>query len=567
VTARGFGFVPVTIDVRDQLLLPADGGAISPTSQCTIAGTRRRGVLAQRAAAVSRALIGELIASGDVAAGTAFPLTTEGLEGYPAPVTAVTSDTALHGVGPDPEYRTWVLDERGSLPKNARLQRLSGLVIHKGHEWIPVQVETVTTQRLTRRRAGGDQSGLGPVTFTALAAQQRFRAWFRVAGEQAARAELARLLAQLLDGHVIPLGSGEQNAYGGDPLFRVGSLVDGPPGLPVAALLRDATEVDIVLRTAALVTDISTGHYRPDALPGHIEQLLRWSGVSGRVIDASVRRTTVSGATVGYGRMRPQQWAAAEGSVVRVCLDEAGVDWTRVTAHRVGHRTVDGFGVLGVHIPDSPGRALLKPPMRPSIIAPAGTVVLPYGAPEPIPDPAAMPAEAAGQRDLLQRRLFEHGSALWRPGAVSVAVASMTGWEDVPASAWGRLRDAAADIATWRELMRALQAAPDSPLKQHLSRTTIRARDPQGKQLAPIPFVDWLAAAAAEGNSAALWAPLATQLRAWAEELKLVCLEQQPPSAGAPPKSVLNWIQAHQIEEGRAIARAVLHTVEQAAAS
>ena len=135
-----------------------------------------------------------------------------------------------------------------------------------------------------RRRAGGDQSGLGPMTFTTVAAQQRFRAWFRIAGDPAARAELAGLLARLLDGQVIALGSGEQNAYVGDPLFQVGSLVDGPPGLPAAALLGQAAEVDIVLRTPALVTDLGTGHYRPDALADHVEQLVLGSGMSGRVI-------------------------------------------------------------------------------------------------------------------------------------------------------------------------------------------------------------------------------------------------------------------------------------------
>jgi hypothetical protein len=563
---RGFGFVAVTIDVRDQLLLPVDGAAISPTSQQVIAGTRLRGVLAQRAAGVDRALIGALIASGDVAAGTAFPVTAEGLEGYPAPVTAVSSDTALDAEGPDPQGRMWVLDERGELPKHARLQRLSGLVVRKVHEWIPVHVDTVTAQRLTRRRAGGDQSGLGPMTFTTVAAQQRFRAWFRIAGNPDGRAELAALLAQLLDGQVVALGSGEQNAYGGDPLFQVGSLVDGPPGLPAAALLGQAAEVDIVLRTPALVTDPGTGHYRPDTLADHVEQLLLGAGMSGRVISASVRQTAVSGATVGYGRMRPQQWAAAAGSVVRVRLDAPVADWSRVATCRVGHRTVDGFGVLGVEVPDAPGRALLRPPQRPSIIAPAGSVVLAAGPPEPLAAPEGVTGVASAQRDLLQHRLFEQASDVWRPSAVTAVVAGLTGWEDVPASAWGRLRDAAAAIDTWRELMRALQETTDCPLKKQLSDTTIRPLEPPARQFTPKPLLDWLAAAA-DANTETLWAPLGEQLRGWAEELKLVCLEQQPPTAGRPPDSVLHWIQAHQIDEGRAIARAVLHTVQQAAAS
>ena len=565
MTGRGFGFVPVTIDVRDQLLLPVDGAAISPTSQQVIAGTRLRGVLAQRAAGVDRALIGMLIASGDVAVGTAFPVTAEGLEGYPAPVTAVVSDTDLDAEGPDPQGQVWVLDERGELPKHARLQRLSGLVIHKVHEWIPMHVDTVTTQRLTRRRAGGDQSGLGPMTFTTVAAQQRFRAWFRVAGDLAARAELAGLLAGLLDGQVIALGSGEQNAYGGDPLFHVGSLVDGQPGLPAAALLGQAREVDIVLRTPALVADPGTGHYRPDALGGHVERLVRGAGISGRVISASVRRTAVGGATVGYGRMRPQFWAAAAGSVVRVCLDAPVADWSRAAARRVGHRTVDGFGVLGVEVPDAPGRAVLQPPQRPSIAATAGSVVLASGAPEPLAAPGAISGLAAGQRDLLQRRLFEQATDLWRPGAVTAALTALKGWEDVPPSAWGRLRDAAADIDTWRVLMRAL-VATDSPLRKHLSDTTISSHDPQTRRLTPRPLLIWLAAAA-DADAETLWAPLGPQRRSWAERLRLVCLEQQPPAGGRPPEAVLHWIQTHQIDEGRAIARAVLHTAQQAAAS
>ena len=114
--------------------------------------------------------------------------------------------------------------------------------------------------------------------------------------------------------------------------------------------------------------------------------------------------------------------------------------------------------------------------------------------------------------------------------------------------------------------MRALQEPSDSPLKKHLSDTTIRPLERPARQFTPKLLLDWLAAAA-DANTETLWAPLGEQLIGWAEELKLVCLEQQPPAAGRPPDSVLQWIQANRIDEGRAIARAVLHTVQQAAAS
>lgn len=569
-----FGFVPVTIDVRDELLLPVDGAAIAPTTQLVISGTRLRGVLAQVVMATDKTLIDPLIASGDVAVGAAFPLVDSlGLVGYPAPVTAVVSDRRPDAAEGDRDGQEFVLDERGPLPRMAKLQRLSGLVAHRRQEWTPVVVETVTTQRLVRRRAGGSQEGLGPITFTTIAAQQRFRALFRLRGTPERRKDLASKVADLLDGQVVTMGSAEQSGYGGDPLFTVGAMVDGPADLPAESLLQSATELDIVLRTPALVTDPSTGFYAPDAIDMHIQQLIEDAGISGKVTGSSVRRVAVAGATVGYGRRRPQQWAAAAGSVVRVRLEAPSTAWADVVSRRLGHRTVDGFGTFGVDLPDPAGRATLQPSQRPSVHAPQGTVVLAGGPPQAVTDTAMLTGLAAAQYGLLQNRLYQDATELWRTKAAGAVWPALQGVSTVPASAWGRLRQAASTPAALAELLSKLKTTDKhsdtvrrtdetgwSPLAEHF----------KSARMGSVALTDWFYAAAS-GDAATLWSPPAMQQqqRAWIEDLKAVCLEQQPPmpKTSRPPQSVLTWAQQHLLSEGLLIARAVIHTAQQAATS
>lgn len=565
-----FGFVPVTIDVRDELLLPADGAAIAPTTQQVISGTRLRGVLAQVVMATDKALIDPLIASGDVAVGAAFPLVESlGLVGYPAPVTAVVSDRRPEDAECDRAGQKFVLDERGPLPRMAKLQRLSGLVAHRRQEWTPVVVETVTTQRLVRRRAGGSQEGLGPITFTTIAAQQRFRAIFRLRGTAERRKELASSIADLLDGQVVTMGSAEQAGYGGDPLFTVGTMVDGPADLPAESLLQSATELDIVLRTPALVTDPSTGFYAPDAIDVHVQNLMDDAGMSGKVTGSSVRRVAVAGATVGYGRRRPQQWAAAAGSVVRVQMQAPSTAWSDLVSRRLGHRTVDGFGAFGVDLPDPAGRATLQPGQRPSVHALPGAVVLASGPPHALTDAAALTGLAATQYDLLQNRLYQDATELWRARAPGAVYPALQGVSVVPASVWGRLRQSASTPATLAELLSKMKATD-------IRRDSARSADETGRsplaehfkstRMGSVALTDWLYAAAT-GDAKTLWSPPAMQQqqRAWIEDLKAVCLAQQPPETGRPPQSVLTWAQQHLLSEGLLIARAVIHTAQQAA--
>ena len=426
-----FWFVPVTVTFGEEVLLPQDGAAVSPQSESVVAGTRLRGVIAQLCRTRDPAWLEHLIVSGDVAAAPAFPDAGAGVIGRPAPRTAL---VAAH---PDGDR---VVDERATLGGDVAVRRLGGLAAHRGRAWTPVTVRTRMTQRLVRPRTGGTVEGLGPMTFTTVSAQQVFTARFRLRGDRARCEELAQMLRELLDQKTVSLGSGKDGAYGGDAVFTVGAGLDKAAEPVSVDDLAAGDEVDVVLRSPALVVS-PAGHYLPDAVRTHLDELFTRLGMPAVSVSASVGRVRAGGAHAGYGRMRPAPWAAAPGSVIRVRASGPirARDWPQILGHRVGHRVVDGFGIVGVEPLDGDGGGFLEP-HRPAQVQPPECMVLLSSGPAVAPRPAPeWGQDRAGQQlTILQNELFAAASERWRRDAV-VDLAAASG-NTVPAAVWGRLR-------------------------------------------------------------------------------------------------------------------------------
>ncbi len=495
-----FWFVPVTVTFGEEVLLPQDGAAVSPQSELVVAGTRLRGVIAQLCRSRDPVWLEHLIVSGDVAAAPAFPDAGAGVIGRPVPRTAL---VAAH---PD---RDRVVDERLALDEEVAVRRLGGLATHRGRMWTPVMVRTRTTQRLVRPRTGGTVDGLGPMTFTPVSAQQVFTAQFRLRGERARCEQLAQMLRELLDQKTVALGSGKDGAYGGDAVFTVGADLHRTAEPVSVDDLAAGDEVDVVLRSPALVVS-PAGHYLPDAVRTHLDELFARLDVPAVAVSASVGRVRAGGAHVGYGRMRPAPWAAAPGSVIRVRARGLirARDWPQILGHRVGHRVVDGFGIVGVEPLDGRNGGFLEQHNTAERTS-DGMVLVSSGPPvAPRTDPDWGQDRAGQQLTMLQEELFAAASARWRRGAVVDLAAA---WGDtVPAAVWGRLRKVMHDPGLLASLVGELTKDKTHPLQ--------RAR------VGNVFVGSWICAAAT-GDRAGAFTPLPDPLKLrWRNDLLMASL-------------------------------------------
>ncbi|WFG44167.1 hypothetical protein [Pseudonocardia alni] len=372
----GSYFLDVDLLLRESALIDTGTDPVSPGTGEVIPGTTVRGLINHGCGDDDR-LREVLIVSGALHSAPALPLvdTAPRAQAVPAPtVLAVTG--ASRGV----------VDARDSL--DASVESVRGLVACDRSAWRPAVVDTRTDQRLGRDRTGGDASG-GPFTQTVLAAGQRFRVRLRIvaAGEDAARAVAADLVTAVHDPDGVrglAVGAGGDNSHGGGLSVDVGggdpalSAVPEPHNRPRATVAGD--RVDLVLRSPALVRDLVTGEPDPTVLASTLQDL--FDGVLGHgavsTESTSVVRHLLGGFHGRYRGPRPEHWAAAAGSTVRVRThrDLTTAQWEQVTAHRVGDRSVDGCGVFGT-LPALAGS--LGSPVRHGRPHVEGTVGLPDG--------------------------------------------------------------------------------------------------------------------------------------------------------------------------------------------
>ncbi|WP_328435366.1 hypothetical protein [Nocardia puris] len=452
-----FGFVTVRFTTRERLLLRGNGPSLAPVTLPVINGSVLRGILAQRCAR-DPDLLERVIISGSIAAAPGFPvIDVDGMErvAFPAP-------RNLTRVRTEPGLDSAAFDGRAHIAGDQTIESVRGLVAFAGRQWIPAQIRVNTHTRLVRPRAGGTREGLGPLSFTTLDPHHVFEARLRLRGDIERRRALRADLAGLFDNRgPVVFGSGADGSYGGEAVVEVGPLVDDADPWPIRTVVAGES-VDLVLRSPALVADPGTGHYDPTALAHHLTALLVAHDVAAHVVDSSVVGAEVGGAHAGYGRMRPDHWAAAAGSVltVRCEADVTERDWRRLLAHRVGARTIDGLGVLAMVPPIA--HTIVTAPTPSLARTPHGLEPLASGPPaQPVP-PETTTGTAASQLELLRDQLCGRASDRWvDDAAVTMVEAVGDAALGLGVSLLGRLRTAVNDPADLTELLAG--DAPETP--------------------------------------------------------------------------------------------------------
>ncbi|MFE1592877.1 hypothetical protein [Nocardia sp. NPDC058705] len=535
--ANGFQFVEVVFDTTEQLLLRGDGPTVAPVTLSVINGSVLRGVLAQRC---DPAQLDRVIVSGDVAVAPGFPMVETNDTLFPAfPTPRTLRRVKARGGDHDLAH-----DARTDYAGSDTPESVRGLAAFTGIDWVPARTRTRTHTRLVRPRAGGASTGFGPISFTVLEPGHQFRAWFRISGDPARQADLREDIHALLDtdrrqGELVRFGSGADGSYGGDAIVTVGRLSDSPVSLPVRST-EPHEEVDLVLHSPALLTDPSNGATNPNALGDHVRTLLHRFGFDAAAHGVSVVRSQVGGAHAGYGRMRPARWAAGAGSVVTVAVsaEVSGHDWTRVLAHRVGDRVIDGLGILAM-VPRTSG-VRVHDAIACHIPRAAHTT------------PGDIDEKAAAQLELLQEHLFDTAVQRWVRGTAETLVATTltTGTNGLGVSLLGRLRTA---LDTPDDLLALLDSfAPEPGESPGPVQATLN-----GIQVGTTSLGAWLRAAASPQRADDAWQALpADDQAACTQPLATVDL--------GGPTTVPLWLDSHRHAIMFALARAVVLTFQRA---
>ena len=442
-------YLPLTITLRERLLLPVGGSPVSPRSADHISGPVVRGMLAGLCRGDTAALQ-DLVLSGALEAAPALPWV---VDAGGADVATPTPRVLLAERG---ELEPRVFDAR--TPEEVPSTRMAPLTVRRGQQWHPVHVSATPELRLARPTRGSVSagSGGGPFVMVALDPWQRFRAQLVVRADDMQEAtRLREVLAVCIEAApVVELG-GAAAAYGGDLYLQLGELSDQAPTPRLAP--GAGSELDLVLRAPALVVNPDTGDSDPAALGDAVNRL--WESVVGagsvEVVSVSAGRHLLGGAHAGYGRSRPEHWAASAGSVtrVRVRTEVTAGQWQQLLGTRLGERTVDG---LGVWEPEEPVTAASTVGAVLRCTVPVGQHELRLGdgstipaAPPPVgadPDPEV--ADLDPEVAALQARLFTQATTDWiRVVAPTVATGLDTPPVTVSAHLLGRLREALEDPA------------------------------------------------------------------------------------------------------------------------
>ncbi|AUM20266.1 hypothetical protein [Rhodococcus ruber] len=349
-------FVVVTVVLRDRALI-TDGPAVSPHTLDHLPGSAVRGMLASVCRPDEIEL---LIADGAVESAPGLPVlsmraTHDAAEmiaavAYPAPRTTVGIEDDWGGAE--------LADARTiDTGPTTRLSPVAGLMVSSPDPEVaarPAAPSTSTHQRLHR----GDTAP-GPFTETVLEPGAGFEIRLRIADHVADPEPIVAALREVLTRPGLRIGSGADGAYGGKlTVLSIATAVDRPWSRPSPATAA-GQPVHLVLVTPALVRNPHTGECDPAALARDVEETL--SAAASSAVGAQIRVTVtepapsvgsvrVGGFHRGYRGLRPEHWAATAGSVVTVTLDTPlpGQVWDRILSHRIGERTVDGFGLLRI---------------------------------------------------------------------------------------------------------------------------------------------------------------------------------------------------------------------------
>ncbi|WP_194860312.1 hypothetical protein [Dietzia sp. SYD-A1] len=225
-----------------------------------------------------------------------------------------------------------------------------GILTYDG--FCPVTVETATTLRLVRSRERGAVEGYGPFAVQYLTAGQRWCSDLLWTGPDDEAGTVVETLTSTAAKQPLTVGSNRDSGFGGsvtvtaeiiDDLTALlpPSLVDGVPA---------GTEFCLVATSPALVRG-DHGDHDPAAFSTRVAELV--STVVGSpvtITGGALASSTVSGSPAGFGGHRPTVPAAGASSCVYLSadVDVAADALATVLTCRVGDRTVDGFGVLGV---------------------------------------------------------------------------------------------------------------------------------------------------------------------------------------------------------------------------
>lgn len=346
-------FLPITLTLAEDAVLPDRAPAGNATMSVPwLTGRALRG-------AISVALRGsdvhdQIVLSGAVSFTSAYPIVDD-LVGVPRP-------TCLR-LGEDEEVVD--LSDPDTDPEPG-LSRPPGELLGlnpQGQVERWVSVARVSRGRIQRDRVRGrpTETTGGPFHTAALAAGQRFRAWWRLCADT--QEELNDITMTFFDLAMqqtrITVGRARNTAHGGDAELDIEDLVSHPLGLSHRRF-SPGDAVWLLLLSPALVTDPLTGDYHPDALGDAVTQ--RFGDV------LRVRRVWTSPhLTGGYNAtwrgFVPEEWAAAAGSVVR-CEVTTDLDQGRLTAAEsqpLGDNWVDGYGAFVIIAP--PGQCELGEPL------------------------------------------------------------------------------------------------------------------------------------------------------------------------------------------------------------
>lgn len=287
-----------------------------------------------------------------------------------------------------------------------------------------------------------------PFFTTSMDPGQVFEARWQLRGpDHAFLRGLAERIVEVLsdaDG-TLTLGSGGTRAHGGvtvEPVRPDRLLSPDRVEWPGPDRSRRANqEVDLVLLSPALLTG-EQGQDRPHALVPAVRELLarRLPNTPFSVVAAHVEPVLVGAYHRAYRGPMAQRWAAAPGSVVRLCLG-GGITTARVRdleAHPLGERLVDGHGQFVLVDPPPLAPVPLAPPSAPLPARTAGTVTLSDG--RVLPDPTPIDPGRDAELDTLYDEL------LWNAAAPSVrdharGLASTGRLAPLTPSLLGRLRE------------------------------------------------------------------------------------------------------------------------------